>query len=444
MDMPSSYVPDAEYDFVVIGGGPAGATFAAIASAEGKSVLVLEGAKFPRFAVGEIVAPTALWRAWHRLGVTQEMLDPLFIQKWGASWQSANGTVFNFDQDVHPEDDRCRPFVYTFDRAVYDEFLLDHARAAGAVGLEEAWVEDLLWDGDRVAGVRFQRHGATHEVRCKLLVDASGRANFLPRKLGLRLESKVLDSFSCFAHYEGVVRDEGTDEGNVRLCFTEDDLWFWWAPLKAPKASIGIVADRETHWEEYAADPEAFFEKWVRTNPFVWDRIKDAERVTGFRPVEKGTGGPTLTHFAARPSEMVGDGWALVGDAAGFIDPIFSAGLYVVHMSAMWLAEEAIAALDAGEVTPESLSAYPQRYQDEFGDILFHIQGTASLYFEPKYIDWYLGWGNKNPKIRDLYIQTFIAYDKKAIDRFSRLFSRLFRVYEQEGDLQLAMMREEA
>lgn len=433
MDLPRDFVPEREYDFIVIGGGPSGATFATLVAQAGKSVLVLEGAKFPRFAVGEIVAPTALWRTWHRMGIKQETLDALFIQKWGASWQSADGAVFNFDQDVHPEDPRCKPFVYTMDRAIYDEFLLDYARGAGADALEEAWVEDVLKDGERVSGVKFTRHGQSHEVACKLLVDASGRANFLPKKLGLRTEIDKLHSFSVFAHYEDVKRDEGKKEGLVRLCFGEDRMWFWWAPLKAPKASIGIVADRDTHWEEYSANPKAFFDKWIKTNPFVWDRIKDAKRITGFEADRKGTGGSELAEFAARSTEMVGDGWVLIGDAAGFVDPIFSAGLYVVQNSAAWLADEALAALEEGNLTKERLLTYPETYMSSLSDILFHIQGVAMLYYEPKFINWFLGWANRNPKIRDLYIRTFIAYEPAAMKEYGALISRLFKVFEHEG-----------
>ncbi|MBC8515273.1 tryptophan 7-halogenase, partial [bacterium] len=401
-----------------------------------------EGAKFPRFAVGEIIAPTALWRMWNRLGITQEMLDGRFIRKWGASWMSPNGTVFDFEQDVHPEDPLCRPFVYTFDRGEYDHFLLNHAREMGVVALEEAWVEDILKEDGRVVGVRFSQHGKSHEVRCKLLVDASGRANFLPRKLGLRTEIDELHSFSVFAHYEGVKRDEGKKEGLVRLCFGADRMWFWWAPLLAPKASIGIVADRETHGEEYERDPEAFFEKWIQTNPYVWDRIKDAKRVTGFERVEKGTGGANLDRFAARSTELVGDGWVLIGDSAGFIDPIFSAGLFVVQNSAAWLADEVLSAMEEGDLSKERLSSYPEKYLAALGDILFHIQGMALLYYEPKFIDFFLEWGNRNPKMRDLYIRTFIAYDPDAIAEFGRIFTRLFKRFQHEGGLTLEMTDE--
>ncbi len=172
------------YDTIVIGGGPAGSTYATVMADAEKSVLVLEAAKFPRFAVGEIVAPTALWRAWHRMGITQEQLDEKFIQKYNGAWQSEAGTLFQFEQDVFPDDPRCRGFVYSFERSVYDEFLLNHARSRGATALEQAFVQDVLYDENgRLNGVHFQHNGLTHEIHCALLVDASGRGNYLANKL---------------------------------------------------------------------------------------------------------------------------------------------------------------------------------------------------------------------------------------------------------------------
>ncbi|HYM61994.1 MAG TPA: tryptophan 7-halogenase, partial [Thermoanaerobaculia bacterium] len=232
MEAIASSAPQASYDVIVIGGGPGGSTAASILAEGGRSVLVLEAAKFPRFAVGEIVAPTGLWRVWHRLGITQETLDDLFVRKWAGGWQAPDGTIFTFDQDVHPDDKRCRAFVYTFERAVYDDFLLRHASTTGAEVREEALVEDILQEQDgRVTGVRFRDAGGVHEVRSDLVIDASGRQNILGRRLKLRMDLVELKSFSVFAHYVDAVRNTGQTEGDVRIVFGEN-MWFWWAPLK--------------------------------------------------------------------------------------------------------------------------------------------------------------------------------------------------------------------
>jgi flavin-dependent dehydrogenase len=421
---------------VIIGGGPAGATAGTLLADAGFSVLILEGARFPRFAVGEIIAPTALWRVWHRLGFSQEFLDEKFIRKWAGGWQAPDGTLFRFDQDVHPDDSRCRPFVYTVERALYDQLHLDNARHHGAEALEEAWVEEVVVNDDkRVVGVRFQHKGEMSEVSCQLVIDASGRENVLARKLGLRLDLVELKSFSIFAHYEGATRNEGRDEGDVRILFGEN-MWFWWAPLKQPKVSIGIVAHRDYFWEEYAGNPEAFYEKYVQVSPFIRDRIRNATRITGFRRVERGTGQATLQEYHYRAEKLVGDGWALVGDAGGFVDPIFSAGLYVAQTSAMWLADEVAKILGAGHhVTAERLKGYCERYTRDLLQVMGHIQTYATHYFDPRFVNFYLGLGSRSERIRRLYIDTFVAYDRAAIAQYSRLIDRHFKNFTTRHEL---------
>lgn len=432
MDLPTDFVPDDQYDFIVIGGGPTASTFATLVAQAGKSCLVLEAAKFPRFAVGEIIAPTGIWRVWERLGITQEQLDERFIRKWAAGWRAPGGEFFSFEQDVFPEETACRPFVYNLDRATFDEFMLDHARSHGATALEEASVDDVLYNEDgRMNGVRFTRHGKTFEVGADLIIDASGRANFLARKLSLRTEMTQMKSFACFAHFEGALRDEGDNEGDGFLIFG-DNMWWWWAPLKAPKASIGIVANREIYWDEYAADPEAYYDKYVHSNDYIQNRIKDATRITNFRPVKKGTGGAHLNHFAAYATELVGDGYCLIGDAAAFIDPIFSAGLYIVQTSAARLADEVIAAHNEGDMSKTRLKRYEDEYLTEFRDILSHVQEFASRYFQPRFVDFFVRLGNSKPKMRQLYIDTFISHDPVAIKEYSHLLKSRFGALQDE------------
>jgi len=429
MDLDKNFIPEDSYDFIVIGGGPAGSVFSTLVAKEGYNVLVLEASKFPRFAVGEIIAPTAIWRIWNRMGITKEMLDPLFAKKWGANWITPKGEYLSFDQDVFPDDEVCHAHVYQLDRAVYDEFLLNHARANDVVALEEAKVENLLYDEDgRMNGVVFNRHGRSFEVRSKLVIDASGRANFIPKKLDLRMEIEELHSFSCFAHWEGCERDKGKRAGDISLLFTEDNLWYWWAPLKSPKASIGIVADRNVHWEEYSKDPEAFYMKWVANNPILQERIKNAKRITDFKYAEKakknGAKDPSLlTDFHTKSSQSVGNGWVLVGDTLGFVDPVFSLGLHIIHSGGAFLADAAIKGMKENNLSQEFLEKeYYQKYEDEFTDVLAIIQQWAENYYNPRFTNTFLRWGNKYSRIKDIYTRTIIGFEKDAIEQFVNLF----------------------
>ncbi|MFG0329021.1 MAG: NAD(P)/FAD-dependent oxidoreductase [Phycisphaerales bacterium] len=431
MDLAKDFTPEPEYDFVVIGGGPAGATFSTVVAKEGgHSVLVLEGSKFPRFTVGEIIAPTAIWRVWNRLGLTKETLDDLFIRKWNGGWIAPSRECFSFDQDVFPGDHRCEAYVYSFERSIYDDFLLNYARDNGVTALEEAWVEDVLFDENgRMNGVRFTRHGVSHEVKCKMVVDASGRVNYLGKKLGLRQEIAKLKSFAVFAHWEGAQREEGKAEGDVRIIYGKD-MWCWWAPLKGDRTSVGVVANRDIFWDEYCEiGSEAFYDKYVVKNWFVGERLENAKRVTNFKPAPKpGSEGADYAGYHYYSAELVGDGWAMVGDAGGFIDPIFSAGLHISQTAGEKLADVCLAGMKDGDLSKERLQRdYEEWYIREFKEVLSHIQAFAELYFDERFVNLFVRLGNARERIRRMYIDTFIAFDKDAIIEYSKFLKTKFK-----------------
>ena len=415
-----------QYDFVVIGGGPSGSTVATILAEHGHSVLVLEAARFPRFAVGELIAATSFWRVWNRLGITEEQLDAQFLRKYGGIFEAPSGQQFEFNQDVHPEDPTCRPYVYNLERAKYDVLLLDNARQRGASVLEEAFVDEVLQDErGRAIGVRYRHADKVHEAHCNVVIDGSGRANVLARKLDLRMELSEMKSFSAFAHFEGGLRVPGREEGHLRIIF-QKNMWLWWAPLQRPKTSIGLVANKDIYWDEYSAGPEAFFEKYLATFDFCTPRLAGAKRITGFRPVTSGGTGATAAvgyHYAAK--ELVGEGWALVGDAGGFVDPVFAAGLFAAQSSAIWLADELHAASQEGDFSCDRLKRYEQRFRDEFDPLLFHVKNFATEYFNPKWVDFFVSMGLRQPKIGQLYIDTFIANSKPSIEKYAKLMNRL-------------------
>jgi len=418
------------YDVVVIGGGPAGSSFANILAEYGHSVLVLEYAKFPRFIVGEIIAPTGIWHTWERLGLDRETLDPMFIQKWGGEFVASSGSSFRFDQDVFPEEERCEAFVYTLDRAVYDQFLLERARERGATALEEARVDDVLFDEEtgRMNGVRFTHGGETHEVRCRLVVDASGRVNLLGRKLQLRQEIKKLTSFATFAHWENACREEGRKEGDFYIYF-DQDRWIWWAPLKGNKVSVGVVANRDVHWDEYCEmGAEAFYEKYVFARKECRDKLENASRITDLKPapVKNSSGATQFDGYHYYTTQMCGDGWVTLGDASGFVDPIFSAGLNIVQTSGIKLADMVHEGLDADDLSKERFLALEKWYVEEFRGILSHIHTFAELYFNHKFIDLFMKLGNTRDKFARLYVDVFIAWKPEAIREYGEFLRSRF------------------
>jgi FAD-dependent halogenase len=433
-DANNSPTSSRRYEFVVIGGGPAGSTVATILAEKGHSVLVLEAAKFPRFAVGELIAATSFWHVWNRLGITQEALDQHFVRKYGGIFQSPNGMKFEFDQNVYPDDASCHPFVYNLERAKYDLMLMNGARKKGAEIVEQAFVEEVRQDStNRVNGLRYRCNDEVREVSCDFVIDASGRANVLARQLGLRLEMSEMKSFSVFAHYEGGTRMLGRDEGNLRVMF-DDNIWAWWAPLKAPKSTVGLVANRDVFWDEYVAGPEQFFEKHIQRFSYCMERLDGAKRITSFQPVSQaGVGSTAAIGYHYETKELVGEGWALVGDAGGFVDPIFAAGLFAAQSSAIWLADELHEASREGDLSKTRMTRYQQKFSDEFGPLLKHVKLFAMDYFDPRFVDFFVSTGLSRPQIGRLYIDTFIANDKQAIEKYASLMKRFLAGLKSES-----------
>src|SRR5450432_2312551 len=191
------------YDAVIIGGGPGGSTVATVLARAGRSVLVVEREKFPRFHVGESLLPFSL-PIFDRLGVHDKIRAAGFMEKYGAFfWNEDNGmtrpVVFAEARDT------SHPKAYQVKRADFDDLLLKHAASCGAEVREETAVEDVLFEGGRATGVRVRTAGsAAEEIRAKVVVDASGQGAVLSRKLGLRRFDPKLKRAALFAHYEGI------------------------------------------------------------------------------------------------------------------------------------------------------------------------------------------------------------------------------------------------
>ena len=182
-------------------------------------------------------------------------------------------------------------------------------------------------------------------------------------------------------------------------------------------------------------------------HPFIKKRIENATRITNFDVVktrinQASKDSALLTNFHARSSEAVGDGWVLIGDTLGFVDPVFSAGLHVVHGSGMILADAVIKGMKENNLSEGFIEKeYHEKYKEEFQDVLFHIQGWAQLYYNPKFVDMFLKWGNRYPKIRDMYIRTFIAFEKKAIKEFSKFFLKIFKNVSHKSGFKLSVKK---
>ncbi|MEM7261581.1 MAG: NAD(P)/FAD-dependent oxidoreductase [Planctomycetota bacterium] len=305
-------------DVAIIGGGPAGSTAATVLAREGLRATVFEREKFPRFHVGESLLPfnRDLMR---KLGLDEKIDQFGWVRKYGAYFVTNDGEL---EHSFHFEDyfDEGRHHAWEVERAEFDDLLLKNAAEHGAEVCEEHHIRgvDLSEEGSTLNVVGPDGFERPHRTRW--VIDASGQASFLAKRLGIRRTIPDLKKVALYAHYKGARRREGKEEGHITLAFG-DRCWFWAIPLRNDIVSIGCVTDRD-QWE--GGTPEEFLEEKLASSPYLSSIVENAERV---RKVS------TASAFSFQAESYVGPGWMLAGDSAAFLDPIFSTGVQIAMES---------------------------------------------------------------------------------------------------------------
>ena len=317
------------YDVAIIGGGPAGSTAATLLAKAGRRVIVFEREKFPRFHIGESLLPFSM-QTFDRLGLRTK-LDAAFMPKYGGEIAAACGTKgvkFYFKDGFRSQRDRA----YQVTRSDFDKVLLDHSRENGAEVHEETEVTKLEFEDERVKIDIEGPDGTNSAIQARYLLDCSGRQTMLGGLFDLKRTYDHLRKFSVFAHYENVDRLPGKDATLIRMV-RGLDRWFWLIPLTETRTSVGVVMDSAAFRKEKLS-PEVALEKFIAEQPLMVQKMENATRVT---PVY------SASDFSYRNTRLAGNRWLLAGDAAGFIDPVFSSGVFLAIMSA----EQAADALEA-------------------------------------------------------------------------------------------------
>lgn len=354
------------YDVAIIGGGPAGSTAATFLTRKGRKVVVLEKEKFPRFHIGESLLPYSM-DAFERLGV-REKLDARFLPKFGAEISTACGT--NIAKFYFKDGFRTPPpQAYQVTRSEFDKLLLDHAAENGAEVREETPVENLVF-GEQEIGLCLKNAGQTQKISARYVLDCSGRSAVIGNYFKLKKSYPNLKKFSVFAHYETVARDEGTDGTFIRV-IRGRDRWFWMIPLTATKMSVGVVMDMVS-FKALKKTPEAALEESLREQPMIWSRMTQASRVTQVY---------SIGDYSYRNSSLFGDRWLLAGDAAGFIDPVFSTGVFLAIRSG----EDAANSLDAALRNPGARPVLFKKYERRVNRVMNSYLRFVSNWYKPQF-----------------------------------------------------------
>jgi flavin-dependent dehydrogenase len=341
-------------DVVVIGGGPAGSTASALIAQRGYQVQLFERERFPRFHIGESLIPET-YRVLKRLGMLPKMQRSHFVKKYSVQFVNASGKLsapfYFWDNKPH----ECSQ-TWQVVRSEFDQMMLDNAREHGVEAYEGVRVFDVLFEEGRAVGVRIrQDNGSFRNIRAKVVVDASGQAGLIQNRLRLRVWDPFLNKGAIWTYWEGAYRDTGRDEGATMVLQTASkNGWFWYIPLHDNVVSVGVVAPFDYLFKNRVNYEQTYNEE-VECCVAVKERVSTGRRVAGYFATKD---------YSYRATKVAGDGWVVIGDAWGFLDPLYSSGVLLALRSGEMAADAIVEGLQAGDTSASQLSKWGPQFNE--------------------------------------------------------------------------------
>ncbi|WP_129141176.1 NAD(P)/FAD-dependent oxidoreductase [Modicisalibacter coralii] len=312
---------DVASDVVVIGAGPAGALAAARLATAGHRVRVIERERFPRFSIGESLLPQCM-EPLERAGLLDAVRAGHYQPKNGAAFtRHGLGTVIDFHDKTTPG----WSDTFQVERADFDQRLIEAAQARGARVDFATTVESVEPDAHRPALTIRDETGHTQRLETRFILDASGYGRVLARQLGLARDPRLEPRTALFTHVE-ILLDDDFDREKILIGVHPNDpqLWYWLIPFREGRASVGVVGDTAT-LEAAGNDAESRWRALIDAEPRFAELLADARPV---RPIQ------ALAGYSADVERLHGPGYALLGNAGEFLDPVFSSGVTIALRSA--------------------------------------------------------------------------------------------------------------
>ncbi len=357
------------HDIIILGGGPGGSTLAAYLARRGFDVAIIERERFPRFHIGESLLPASM-PIFKETGFYDKLASGKYIQKFGARFidhHTDDEVYFGFEGGLN----RDIPMAFEVERSELDTDLLEHAKSCGAT----------VYQPERAKGFEFHSTGAKvttnlGEYACKYLVDATGRDALLGKNFKMRSVNTDLNNVAVFSHFTGVKRHEGKNEGDITIGLLPENAWTWVIPFKGERTSVGVVCSSSKFALQGAADLGDYLDRMVSSSARLREAMKDADRCNEVSVV---------SNYSHTTETITGDRWLMIGDAAVFLDPIFSSGVHVSISSARLAANVLTQCMRSGCGIRDN--GIGQLYQEELMKGVNRFHSLISLFYKTNFVE---------------------------------------------------------
>jgi flavin-dependent dehydrogenase len=354
------------HEVAIIGGGPGGSTLAAYLAKAGVDVCLFERERFPRFHIGESLLPATM-PIFKETGFYETLASGKYIRKFGAAfvdYQSNDEIYFGFQDGFNAD----IPSAFEVERSELDSDLLAHAAKLGAT----------IYQPERVKNVEFAKDSvlltsSLGTCEAKYVIDATGREAMLGKQNQIRTVNKDLNNVAVFAHFTNVKRRAGNREGDITIGILPKRAWSWVIPFKGDRTSVGVVCNASVFKATH--DLAGYLNDRVNESPLLKDMMSDAERASEVS---------VISNYSHKSDTYAGDRWLLIGDAAVFLDPIFSSGVHVSCTSAKFAAPLILKCLRENKSFLDDGLAEEYKKQLDLGVHRFH--SLISLFYSNNFV----------------------------------------------------------